>query len=132
MAETIIGSASSGGSTDRSFSRQHSLRGRSNFLAVMGHKEANHLRGRYCNLRYMDSDRDSKNVGTGAKFGIMVSRKVGGAVHRNRLKRIIREFLRNNKRHWPSSKMIIIQLKAPINDENGLLTEIEDMLQNLE
>jgi ribonuclease P protein component len=97
----------------------------------MGHKEANPLRGRYCNLRYIDSDSVSKDTGAGAKFGIMVSRKVGGAVRRNRLKRVIREFLRNNKRLWPSNKMVIIQLKAPINDEDGLLAEIEDMLQNL-
>lgn len=124
-------SAGSDGNPDRSFSRQYGLRGRSNFLAVMGHKEANHLRGRYCNLRYIDSDSGSKNTDTGAKFGIMVSRKVGGAVRRNRLKRIIREFLRNNRRLWPSNKMIIIQLKAPINDENSLLAEIEDMLRNL-
>jgi ribonuclease P protein component len=130
MTQANIG-AGVGGNFDRSFSRQHSLRGRSNFLAVMGHKEANHLRGQYCNLRYIESKRDSKDINTGSKFGIMVSRKVGGAVRRNRLKRIIREFLRNNKKLWPSNKMIIIQLKAPINDEDGLLAEIEDMLQNL-
>ena len=131
MADSIIGPGSSASNTDRSFSRQHSLRGRSNFLAVMNHKDAIRFRGKYCNLRYLDSSIILQSAGTMTRFGIMVSRKVGGAVRRNRLKRIIREYLRNNKRIWPSNKMIIIQLKAPIISEKNLLAEIEDMLPGL-
>jgi ribonuclease P protein component len=64
-------------------------------------------------------------------FGISVTRHAGNAVRRNRLKRLIREHLRNHKGTWPENKMVIIRIKAVVDDETGLLAELEDMMINL-
>ena len=66
------------------------------------------------------------------EFGISITRKTGGAVRRNRLKRIIREFLRNNRQLWPSGKMIIIKINSPVEDEAALVYEIEKLLGKID
>ncbi|MFH1831105.1 MAG: ribonuclease P protein component [Pseudomonadota bacterium] len=42
------------------------------------------------------------------RLGIIVSRKVGNAVVRNRLKRIIRECFRNNPNRFPQGDCVVI------------------------
>lgn len=66
------------------------------------------------------------------RFGIVISKAAGGAVRRNRVKRIIREFLRNGKDKWPSGRMIVISVSRPVPDEAALIAEIESMLKDLE
>lgn len=65
----------------------------------------------------------------GTKFGISITRKAGGAVRRNRLKRIIREYLRTHKRLWAENKLVVIRINRPVTDDADLLAEIEDMLK---
>jgi ribonuclease P protein component len=66
----------------------------------------------------------------GTKFGISVTRKAGGAVRRNRLKRIVREYIRTHKSFWPENLLVVIRINRPVTDETDLLIEIEDMLKS--
>jgi ribonuclease P protein component len=49
-----------------------------------------------------------KNKGDITRLGITVSKKVGGSVKRNRIKRAIREFFRHNKKQIPKGYDIMI------------------------
>jgi ribonuclease P protein component len=110
---------------DRSFGRRHRLRGRSNFLAVLRGEGSSRSSGRHCWMACTEAP------GRETRFGIVISSKAGSAVRRNRIKRVIREFLRNNKPIWPSGKMIVIGLKGSISSEAALVAEIEDMLKEI-
>ncbi len=44
-----------------------------------------------------------ENTQNNSRLGVTVSRKVGNAVQRNRIKRIIREFFRKNKHLYPAT-----------------------------
>ena len=52
----------------------------------------------------------SNNIGI-RRLGLSVSRKVGAAVKRNRIKRYLREFFRLNKEFFPPSSDISISVK---------------------
>jgi ribonuclease P protein component len=95
----------------------------------MAGKESRRSQGRWCEIV---SAKSTKGPGPAtAGFGIMVSRKAGNAVRRNRIKRVIREFLRTHKELWPENKMVVIRIKLPVTDEADLVAEIEDMLKTL-
>lgn len=117
--------ARTGRSGDRSFTGVNRLRGRSNFLNVLQSEEAKRDRGRYCRMASIESS-DGET-----RFAIIVSRGAGRAVRRNRVKRVIREFLRNNKDLWPSHERVIISISKPVSDEGALLSEVETMLRDL-
>ncbi len=113
---------------DHSFPRQNRLRGVANFQAVRSAVSYKPRRGRWCEI----SVAPAREGESGSSFGIVVTSKAGNAVRRNRLKRIIREFLRNHKDAWPKSMMVMIKIRGAVTDEAGLIAEIEDMLTNLE
>jgi ribonuclease P protein component len=48
------------------------------------------------------------------RLGLVVGRKTGGAVSRNRIKRLIREFFRLNKERMPESSDLIVLAKERI------------------
>lgn len=50
----------------------------------------------------------SRNDKGTARFGITVSKKVGNAVRRNRIKRLVREFFRLNRDRFPESTDVVI------------------------
>jgi ribonuclease P protein component len=112
-------------SGDRSFVKVNRLHGRTNFLKVFQSEKSRKVTGQYCRITSIGAT-DSET-----RFAVVISRGAGGAVRRNRIKRIIREYLRNNKNLWPSGEMIVIGVNKPVLDENALLGEIETMLRDL-
>ena len=64
---------------------------------------------------------------SGRKVGISVGKRVGGSVVRNRLKRLLREFYRQNKCAFPEgSRTAIVVRKAP--PEAGLAAVGRELL----
>jgi ribonuclease P protein component len=62
----------------------------------------------------------------GTRIGVTASKKVGGAVARNRIKRLVREAFRRNKSLFPSGKDIVLVAKRSANglDFEGLVKEL--------
>jgi ribonuclease P protein component len=49
-------------------------------------------------------------VGPRRRLGIIVTRRVGNAVHRNRIRRVVREFFRNNRQAFPVGDCVVIPM----------------------
>ncbi len=62
------------------------------------------------------------------RLGMVVSRKVGGAVKRNRVKRLVREFFRLNKHRLPEGHDIVFIAK-PNSIELDYVALTEEMLE---
>jgi ribonuclease P protein component len=117
--------------SNNSFGRQFRLRGRSAFLGVIFGRDSRRMKGRCCEMITAEPKVAGKEAEPGTKFGITVTRKAGGAVRRNRLKRIVREFLRTHKSLWPDNKLVVIRINGPVAEEAELIAEIENMLKTM-
>ncbi len=53
------------------------------------------------------------------RLGVVVSRKVGNAVQRNRLKRVTREFFRIERKRFPSGDNVVIMSPAASKLDNA-------------
>ena len=86
-----------------SFRKEEKIRQRADFLRTFQkgeHRKTPHFRVSLC-----------PNPLPQKRLGITVGKKVGGAVERNRLKRLIREFFRLNKDLFPGSSDVVISAR---------------------
>ena len=65
------------------------------------------------------------------RFAISVPKRVGNAVARNRVKRIIREYLRHNKDNWPDNNWVIIRILRKTGKESLIIKELRDLLSQV-
>ena len=105
----------------QTFPRQHRLRGR-DAIRHTAYKGAK-VPGKWLGLAVAE--------GSPTRFGISVSRKFGKAVRRNRIKRVIREFLRNHKPLWPENRWVIIRLFGDPGDEAVIIAELKKALAKI-
>lgn len=88
------------GGCPQSFPPSVRLKKRRQFDEV--HRSGRRLSGRYTVVLYNQNDVCMP------RFGLTVSRKVGNAVVRNRIKRTFREFARVRRGHWPAVDFVWI------------------------
>jgi ribonuclease P protein component len=69
--------------------------------------------------------------GGGARLGITVTRKVGKAVHRNRIKRLVREWFREHSRRMGGCDVVVIA-KRDVPTDLRLKSVREDLGASLE
>jgi ribonuclease P protein component len=95
------------GRASQDFPRGRRLRKRRDFLEVQG-------RGRRVSGKHFlffvrrREDLETSIVAATARFGITVTRKVGNAVTRNRIKRVVREGCRKSAFHFPANVDVVI------------------------
>jgi ribonuclease P protein component len=98
------------------------IRRKKDFLSL--YKEGGRFRGRYLNLVYLPNSLGFSRV------AVVVSKKVGGAVERNRAKRWMRETFRKNKRlvEEPTDFLIIARKEIGEADRGGVAEDFVSAL----
>ena len=104
-----------------SFNRKERIKKRSDFLVI--YKNGQNFRTRHFRIIVMANKRDF------SRLGLSVSKKTGGAVQRNHVKRRLREYFRLNKELFPVNSDIIISVKHGAADKS--YNEIKSELNNL-
>lgn len=88
------------------FTPQERITKKKDFLSL--YKKGNRYRGRYFDLIYLSNDLDF------SRMAVVVSKKVGGAVERNTIKRRLRTLFRRNKHIFLDPLDIILFVKREI------------------
>lgn len=86
--------------TNNLFSRDRRLTGRENFLRIQRSREG--FKTKNLIVRY------EKNQSSTARYGLTVSKRVGNAVARNRVKRCLREAIRINSSQEQGVNVVFI------------------------
>ena len=75
-------------------------------------------------------------VTTGPRLGLVVTKRLGKAVQRNRVKRLLREFFRRHRKHLPPIDLVVMAKKGAeglvyhqVEEELGRL--LRDRLRNI-
>ena len=85
------------------FPRQCRLTRRSDYLRVQGRGERFHLPHF---LVFIDRESATRSADS-PRLGVTVTRKVGPSVHRNRIKRLVREGFRRSRRTLPAGVDVV-------------------------
>ena len=64
-------------------------------------------------------------------FAISVPKSYGKAVARNKVKRIVREFLRQNKKLWPEKYWILIRVMKKPDKETQVIEELKNLFEHI-
>lgn len=91
---------------DETFSPRERIRKKKDFLLL--YKKGRRYKGKYFNLIYLSNNLSSSRI------AIVVGRKIGNAVKRNKIKRWMRDLFRRNKELLKSSVDIVIIPKKDI------------------
>lgn len=91
-----------GGGQRQGLPRARRVRKRADYLAVQGGGR------RVAGSHYMLFARPSTNTAASTRFGVTVSRKVGGAVVRNKVKRWVRETCRRMQQDVPTGLDLVV------------------------
>lgn len=108
------------------FTKSDRLLKRSEFLQLTKYGKSEY--NPHFTIKYQDQHRNK------SRFGVTVSKKVGGAVTRNRLKRLVREYFRLNK-HAITGNLdinIIIKREASQLTSEHFLSSLTHILNKLE
>jgi ribonuclease P protein component len=65
------------------------------------------------------------------RFGVGATKGFGNAVQRNRIKRVVREYLRLNKNIWPGSYNIFIRIFGKSESEQAAIESLEMLLKKI-
>lgn len=107
------------------FRHHNRIKNRPEFLACYSRGRKYHSR---CFLLFCFAD-TSAGKQDEPRIGISVGRKIGNAVQRNRIKRLVREFFRLEREAFPSGADIIIVAKRGIDPTKLCLTDIREDLR---
>jgi len=120
------------------FPKRMRLRKRRQFLAVQGDPDSRKFHGQY--FLVMAGPRSASTLATGnsdgtkadqgGRVGITVSKKVGNAVARNRIKRWVREFVRHHPAWLPETRDVVVVAKRRAAELSGY-DEVREELENL-
>jgi ribonuclease P protein component len=100
------------------FRHRHRLHGRGDFQAVMAAK----LRKPVGPVTLCGR----ANALTHSRLGLSVPKRVGNAVRRNKLKRLLREAFRTQRHHFPAAYDVVVLVKP---HEPSPLSEYQQLLQ---
>ncbi len=102
---------------NETLSPQERIRNKKEFLRL--YKKGSRYRGKYFNLIYISNDLSF------SRMAVVISKKVGNAVKRNKIKRQMRTLFRRNKDLLESSLDILIVAKKEIIDASWLKLQEE-------
>ncbi len=108
------------GGTRFSFSSSQKLTRRPEYLACYNRGQ------RYFTKHFILFALPRQNDGLGPRLGTAVSKKVGKAVRRNRIKRLIRECFRKNRQAVPGDIDLVVVPKKKIPAKRLSYQQVED------
>lgn len=116
----------------QTFPKSVRVRKRSDYLAVQGSGRKLTTPSFLVFVRSRGAEAGAADPGAAslpARFGVTVTRKIGGATVRNRIKRLVREAVRRHKMWFPAGRDVVLVARRPAADLH--YTDVERELETL-